>query len=116
MVSPLWWSARQALPPTRAEARPFLSVVHHHRLISLLPTHHGGVVEPEQRALPLLAFAGIKNCLKVEPVMSEEFHLRFASETDAENAADCLRNLRVGGQQAMQVERRETNVYVWRPL
>jgi len=60
---------------------------------------------------PLLDFAGIKGCLKVEPVMSEEFHLRFATEAEAEAAAASLRSLCVGGRQAMQVERRENNVF-----
>jgi hypothetical protein len=60
---------------------------------------------------PLLEFAGIRGCQKVEPVMSEEFHLRFATESDAENAAERLRSLRVDGRQAMQVERRGTNVF-----
>ena len=60
---------------------------------------------------PLLEFAGIKGCQKVEPVMSEEFHLRFANESDAEKAAERLRSLRIDGRQAMQVERREANVF-----
>jgi hypothetical protein len=60
---------------------------------------------------PLLDFAGVKGCLQFEPVMSEEFHLRFGTEAEAEAAAECLRSLKVDGRQAMQVERRETNVF-----
>ena len=60
---------------------------------------------------PLLDFAGITGCEKVEPVMSEEFHLRFSNERDATNAAERLAALRVGGRQAMQVERRGTDVF-----
>jgi hypothetical protein len=60
---------------------------------------------------PLLEFAGITGCEKVEPVMSEEFHLRFASERDAVDALEKLAALTVDGRQAMQVERRGTNVF-----
>ena len=60
---------------------------------------------------PLVEFAGITGCLKVEPVMSEQFHLRFASEKDAANAADRLSALRIDGRQAMHIERRDTNVF-----
>lgn len=60
---------------------------------------------------PLIEFAGITGCQKVEPVMSEEFHLRFANERDAIDAAARLSALRVDGRPAMQVERRGTNVF-----
>jgi hypothetical protein len=60
---------------------------------------------------PLIQFAGIIGCLKVEPVMSEEFHLRFGNERDAAEAADRLSALRIDGRPAMQVERRDTNVF-----
>jgi hypothetical protein len=60
---------------------------------------------------PLLEFAGVAGCEKVEPVMSEEFHLRFGSESDATAAAERLAALRVDGRQAMQVERRGSNVF-----
>jgi len=43
--------------------------------------------------------------------MSEEFHLRFGNERDAAAAAERLSALRVEGRQAMQVERRDTNVF-----
>jgi hypothetical protein len=60
---------------------------------------------------PLLEFAGITGCQKVEPVMSEEFHLRFGNEVDAAKAAEHLSALRIEGRQAMQVEQRGTNVF-----
>jgi hypothetical protein len=60
---------------------------------------------------PLIDFAGITGCQKVEPVMSEEFHLRFANEQDAANAAERLGALRIDGRPAMAVERRENNVF-----
>jgi hypothetical protein len=60
---------------------------------------------------PLIEFAGISGCQKVEPVMSEEFHLRFGNERDAADAAERLSALRIEGRPAMQVERRETNVF-----
>ncbi|HET8826329.1 MAG TPA: hypothetical protein VFM77_14420 [Terriglobales bacterium] len=60
---------------------------------------------------PLLEFAGIKGCLNVEPVMSEEFHLRFANERDAADAAARLAALRIEGRPAMQVEQRDSNVF-----
>ena len=60
---------------------------------------------------PLLEFAGITGCEKVEPVMSEEFHLRFANEHDAAHAAERLSALRVGETKAMQVERHGANVF-----
>jgi hypothetical protein len=60
---------------------------------------------------PLLEFAAVAGCEKVEPVMSEEFHLRFGNEHDATVAAERLAALRVDGRQAMQVERRGTNVF-----
>lgn len=59
----------------------------------------------------LIKFAGITGCEKVEPVMSEQFHLRFASESDARNAAERLGQLRVEGSAAMKVECRGTNVF-----
>jgi hypothetical protein len=60
---------------------------------------------------PLMEFAGIVRCLSVEPVMSEQFHLRFANETDAAAAAERLQTLQIDGKPAMHVERRETNVF-----
>lgn len=60
---------------------------------------------------PLIAFAGISGCQKVEPVMSEEFHLRFGNERDATDAAGRLSALRVEGRPAMQVEQRGNNVF-----
>jgi hypothetical protein len=60
---------------------------------------------------PLLDFAGIMHCQRVEPVMSEQFHLRFASVAEAEAAAVRLSALRIAGSEAMTVERREANVF-----
>jgi hypothetical protein len=60
---------------------------------------------------PLVEFAGITGCQSVEPVMSEQFHLRFATESDANDAAECLRALRIDGHQAMHVDARDKNVF-----
>jgi hypothetical protein len=60
---------------------------------------------------PLLEFAGIKGCQKIEPVMSEQFHLRFGSESEAAEAAAQLRTLRIDGRDAMHLEQRGTNVF-----
>lgn len=59
----------------------------------------------------LINFAGISGCQKVEPVMSEQFHLRFGSESDARDSAERLRALRVEGSEAMKVECRGANVF-----
>ena len=59
----------------------------------------------------LINFAGITGCQKVEPVMSEQFHLRFGSESDAKDAAERLGALRVEGSEAMKVECRGANVF-----
>lgn len=59
----------------------------------------------------LINFAGITGCQKVEPVMSEQFHLRFGSVSDARDAAERLGALHVGGGEAMKVECRGANVF-----
>jgi hypothetical protein len=59
----------------------------------------------------LVEFAGITGCQNVEPVMSEEFHMRFGNERDAADAAERLSALRIEGRRAMQVDRRGTNVF-----
>ena len=59
----------------------------------------------------LIEFAGVKNCRGVEPVMSEQFHLRFDSVAAATAAAERLAALTVDGQDMMLVEVRETNVF-----
>jgi hypothetical protein len=59
----------------------------------------------------LLEFVGIRACRGVEPVMSEQFHLRFDTDAAAEAAAQQLAALRVDGREALLVERRETNVF-----
>lgn len=60
---------------------------------------------------PLIDFCGITDCQRVEPVMSEQFHLRFETEAAAKAAAERLQRLRVDGNPAMRVEVRETNVF-----
>ena len=60
---------------------------------------------------PLLEFAGITRCERVEPVMSEQFHLRFGSEAEATDAAARLQALRIDGREAMTVDRREASVF-----
>jgi hypothetical protein len=60
---------------------------------------------------PLLEFLGITDCQRVEPVMSEQFHLRFASDSAAADAAKRLSSLRIEGLEAMKVEQRETSVF-----
>lgn len=52
----------------------------------------------------LLAHVRIADCREVVPVMSEQFHLRFDSATQAHAAAEALRALRVDGQPAMLVQ------------
>jgi hypothetical protein len=59
----------------------------------------------------LVEFAGIAGCRGVEPVMSEQFHLRFDSDAAADVAAGQLSRLTIDGREAMLVERRETNVF-----
>ncbi len=60
---------------------------------------------------PLLEFAGITNCQRVEPVMSEQFHLRFGSATEAVDAAARLKSLRIDSREAMTVGRHDSNVF-----
>ena len=60
---------------------------------------------------PLVAFTGITGCQKVEPVMSEQFHLRFATDREAAAAAERLRALRIEGRQAMHVEHRGSDIF-----
>jgi hypothetical protein len=59
----------------------------------------------------LLEFLGITGCRAFEPVMSEQFHLRFDSARVAEDAARRLRALRIDGKQVMTVELRDGNVF-----
>jgi hypothetical protein len=59
----------------------------------------------------LLEFVGITDCRSVETVMSEQFRLRFESEAAATSAAAGLSALRVNGEEAMFVERRDRNVF-----
>jgi hypothetical protein len=59
----------------------------------------------------LVDFTGITACRGVEPVMSEQFHLRFDTDAAAADAAARLSKLQVDGQPAMLVEQRENNVF-----
>src|SRR5207253_786601 len=68
---------------------------------------HWRNMDPE----PLVAFTGITGCQKVEPVMSEQFHLRFATDREAAAAAERLRALRIEGRQAMHVEHRGSDIF-----
>jgi hypothetical protein len=53
-----------------------------------------------------LKLAGIDaRICRVEPVMSEQFHIRFSNEVDAESAARRLGELKVGERAAMHVAR-----------
>ena len=53
-----------------------------------------------------LKFAGIDTRqAAIEPVMSEEFHIRFTNEVDAERAARQLADMKVGERAVMRVER-----------
>jgi hypothetical protein len=60
---------------------------------------------------PLIDFLGITGCQRIEPVMSEQFHLRFETESAALDAAKRLSALRVNGQEAMKVEARDNSVF-----
>jgi Type I phosphodiesterase / nucleotide pyrophosphatase len=59
----------------------------------------------------LLDFLGITECRAFEPVMSEQFHLRFDSASVAEDAAKRLGALRIDGKEVMTVELRDGNVF-----
>lgn len=48
----------------------------------------------------------------VEPVMSEEFHLRFANEVDAERAARQMAELKIGEREVMRVSRNGNSLLV----
>jgi hypothetical protein len=59
----------------------------------------------------LVEIAGIEGCQKVEPVMSESFHLRFATEAAAAAACERLAALRVNGEQALRANLEGVNVF-----
>ncbi len=53
----------------------------------------------------LLAFAGVESKCQINPVMSEEFQLIFASDADAEAAEQKLFKLNIDGTQVMRLKR-----------
>lgn len=59
----------------------------------------------------LVARLGVHGVLKVSPVMSEQFHLYFASEADAEAAAAILGSASVGKVPAFSVRRVGADVF-----
>lgn len=59
----------------------------------------------------LLEFVGAPESAEIAPVMSEQFHLHFGSESEAEAVAESLRALRVDGKPAMLVERKGSSVF-----
>jgi hypothetical protein len=59
----------------------------------------------------VLAFAGISRDHQVAPVMSEQFHAHFESDSDAAEAAERLRSLTIGGRPIMLVEQRGASVF-----
>ena len=66
----------------------------------------GKVFHKPHRFEPLLRFAGIDpSSCSAEPVMSEEFHLRFADDASAERACQRLRELRQGSERVMNARR-----------
>jgi hypothetical protein len=66
----------------------------------------GKLFHKPHRFEPLLRFAGIdpRSC-SAEPVMSEEFHLRFADDASAERARQRLLELRQGSERVMNARR-----------
>lgn len=59
----------------------------------------------------LLAFAGITAPRRVEPVMSEEFHLHFDNEADADDAWRKLSALRAGDRPAVTLEKNGRSLF-----
>lgn len=62
------------------------------------------------RRLFELARVDAREC-RLEPVMSEEFHLRFAEDAEARAAARALAQLTVDGQRALRVRRAGASVF-----
>jgi hypothetical protein len=59
----------------------------------------------------LLEFVGVESWSFLEPVMSEQFHIHFATKTEATRAAELLASLRVEGKQVMAVEIKSSVVF-----
>lgn len=55
-------------------------------------------------------FAGVRGAFRIEPVMSEQFHMRFDDGDMAASAAVALRGLRVFGREAMAVTVEENSL------
>lgn len=60
----------------------------------------------------LIRFASITALCSIEPVMAEQFYLRFESEHAAQGAVQWLSGLRVDERQAMAVEQRGNDVFI----
>lgn len=76
--------------------------------------HQGGKAFYRPRSFDrLFAFAGVRACTAVAPVMAHQFHLEFASAEAAQAAAVRLRALRVADRQALAVECNGTQVFAW---
>lgn len=58
----------------------------------------------------LLDFAGIKSTYTCDPVMAEEFHIRFKDERDAIDAEQRLLALKVDGRSMMRLKRDVTEI------
>lgn len=68
----------------------------------------------------VLEFAGVTTPYRVAPVMSEQFHVLFDTEEDAQRAESRLRALRVDDKPAMFVSRKGAGVFsgcqIFRPI
>ena len=73
----------------------------------------GKIFHKPHRFESLLQFAGIDpGSCTAEPVMSEEFHLRFADPANAERACQQLQALRLGAERLMNARRDGSDVMV----
>jgi hypothetical protein len=80
----------------------------------ILYEHQGGKAFYRPRSFDrLLAFAGVRGCTSVAPVMAHQFHVEFASPDAARAAADRLEALRVADRQALAVECNGKQVFAW---
>jgi len=59
----------------------------------------------------LLRFVGVERFATIEPVMSEQFHVHFDTESEAERAAARLSGLRLDGEEVMFVELKKMSVF-----
>ena len=71
----------------------------------------GKIFHKPHRFEPLLQLANIvPGSCTAEPVMSEEFHLRFAAAADAERACQQLQELRLGDERVMNARREGSDI------